>query len=636
VAVLGLLVYRIWAFPHWQVYSYSTTSLLLILAAILCQLRWSDAPGPERRAGWLVGAGVLFGLSVYCKQDYGAAALLVMTTLLCVEARASGVRLLKPVALFVGAGAAVGACVGLYFAAQGILPDLLQQTVLNHLRGIGAFEYTSYPALFPLFAQDPDLRSQSGLFAFFPGIVTTVDLETLRQNFLFRETFVYDLALKLFYWGGYGFAAFAVVRVVATRRKLSAPETARAWLAEAMLAGFTAAFILLLTVNRPQDFLHVAVLVWPGVCLCVVYAPPLFQRRRALAIGLCVVLAAPMAAVLGYAVRGYWLVLNQNSEPVTDPRAGIFVRPSEAQMLDDVVDFMRDNSTPDERVAVVPYFPIVHFLADRRGPHRSAYIVWPFAEFEDRDQRIIDALDETDTRLAVYNFSQFSTFPSMDEFSPQLFGYLVDEFETVRVFSYDKSGYRLAGLRRSAQREMPSALLDEVWNDSVLWIGSDEAPPVAIPPRERAGFMAREAWPFRRTLALRPSSGGRRTVLRIPIRPAEGDVLQTAVSLHPDLWFVVPGFETHFELAVVTNAGAAEQREVVFSRTLDPHRDLVDRGWFDVKVPLVQWVDTETWLEMSVAVDSEVGELLRVGGFAEPRIVSSLGDLGPAPGAVAD
>ncbi len=640
VAVFGMLVYRIWAFPHWQVYSYSTTALLLLLAAMCCQLRWFDA----RRTSWLLACGLFFGLAVYCKQDYGAAALLVMTTLFWVEGRGRASSqpgsVAKPVAVFVGAGGAVGALVGLYFAWQGVLPDLIQQTILNHVRGIGSFEYTTYPSLFPLFAQDPALRSQSGLFAFFPGIVTTVDLETLRQDFLFRETFVYDVALKLFYWGSYVFAAYALVRVFRSRAQLTEADKSRAWLAEAMLAGFTAAFVLLLTVNRPQDFLHVAVLVWPMICLSLLYASNLLRARPVLTACLCVLLAIPTISLLGYTARAYLRIHSENNTSVPVDRAGIFARPSEARLLGDVVRFMRENSGPDETVAVMPYFPIVHFLADRVGPDRSAYIVWPFPEFPDRDQRIIASLEEKGTRIAVYNFTQFSTFPTMDVFSPDLFAYLVDHFEIERVFSYDKSGYRLAGLRRSDVTERPSRLVDAAWPEATLWIGSDEAPPLAIAPSERARFVERAAWPFRRTLALRPSTGARRTVLRLPLpQPKQGDVLETAIGLHPDMWFALPGFVTRFEVAVVA-PGAEGDRESLFVRTLDPHRDTLDRGWFDVEIPLSAWAGREPWLELSVSVDDEAGESLRVGGFAEPRIRSRTGSrnevLGRRPGAVAD
>jgi hypothetical protein len=626
-AVSLMLVYRIWAFPHWQVYSYSTTSLLAILAALLCQLRWFEG----RRTGWLVASGLLFGFAVYCKQDYGAAALLVMTTLLVADGRARRRPVLGPLAVFVGAGAAVGATVGLYFAAQGILADLLQQTT-HHLRGIGAFEYTTYPSLLPLFAQDPDLRTQSGVFAFFPGIVTTVDLETLRQNFLFRETVVYDVALKLFYWGPYGFAAFALVRVFRTRALLRDTEHRPAWLREATLAGLTATFVLLLTLNRPQDFLHVAVLIWPMLCLTVVYAEALSRSQRTLALLLCALLAVPSLALLAYSGRGYWLLRTHNTELVPLPRAGIRVRPSEARMLRDVAAFMRDNTSPHEPVAVVPYFPIAHFLADRVGPHRSAYIIWPFAEFEDRDQQIIDAIERTGTDLAVYNFTQFRTFPRMREFAPDLFNHLVDHFETVTVFSHDKSGFRLAGLRRSNQPEEASALLDAAWPETTVWIGSDVGPPLAILPAERASFVGRESWPFRRTLALRPSSGGTRTIFRLPVEASRGEGIHTAIGLHPEMWFAMPSFETHFEIAIVSGAPPRLQRKEVFTRTLDPHHSIGDRGWFEVTVPLEPWAGQRVLLELAVSVDAPDGESLLVGGFEEPRTIV----LGPTSAAMAD
>jgi hypothetical protein len=295
------------------------------------------------------------------------------------------------------------------------------------------------------------------------------------------------------------------------------------------------------------------------------------------------------------------------------------VRPSEAEMLRDVTGFMRENASPREAVGVMPYFPIVHFLADRVGPHRSAYIVWPFAEFEDRDQRIIRAIESAGTDTVVYNFTQFRTFPRMREFAPELFGHLVDHFETVRVFTYDKSGLRLAGLRRSALPERSSRLLDSAWERATVQVLSAEAPPLAIPPRRRSDFARREPWPFRRVLALQPSALPRRTVMRLPLSVGNGQALRTAVGLHPEKWFEMPSFATRFEIAVLD----AGERVTVYSRSLNPHHDFDDRRWFDVEVSLEPWAHRDVQLELSVSVDSPDGESLLVGGFAEPRLVES-------------
>jgi len=81
VAVLGLWLYRIWAFPHWHLYSYSTTTLLLLVVCFLLVPRAID----RRDARALIPAGVVYGLAVFCKQDYGAAGLLAGTVQAGVE-----------------------------------------------------------------------------------------------------------------------------------------------------------------------------------------------------------------------------------------------------------------------------------------------------------------------------------------------------------------------------------------------------------------------------------------------------------------------------------------------------------------------------------------------------------------------
>ena len=84
LAAVGMLwAYRIWAFPHWHMYSYSSLALVVLLASIAALIRYTET----RRRGTLALAGVLFGLGVYCKQDYGAAFLLAAVATLVVHHR---------------------------------------------------------------------------------------------------------------------------------------------------------------------------------------------------------------------------------------------------------------------------------------------------------------------------------------------------------------------------------------------------------------------------------------------------------------------------------------------------------------------------------------------------------------------
>ncbi|TFG96081.1 MAG: hypothetical protein E4H11_03985, partial [Myxococcales bacterium] len=158
VAVASMLVYRVWAFPHWHMYNYSSTALLLQLAVLSLLLRFFDSG----RFVTLACAGLLFGVGVLCKQDYGAAALLAFTATIAIAVRSSpaaarpGLGALA--AGFLGPAALVGAAAGLHFWRAGVLGDVLQFTVLNHFVGMSSFEYSSFPKLLPLFAQDPALR----------------------------------------------------------------------------------------------------------------------------------------------------------------------------------------------------------------------------------------------------------------------------------------------------------------------------------------------------------------------------------------------------------------------------------------------------------------------------------------------
>ncbi len=76
--VLLLFVYRVWAFPHWHMYSYSTMSLCLLAGGLVWLIRFLETEDLR----WLGGAGFVTGLAVLCKQDYGVAGLAAMNLVL--------------------------------------------------------------------------------------------------------------------------------------------------------------------------------------------------------------------------------------------------------------------------------------------------------------------------------------------------------------------------------------------------------------------------------------------------------------------------------------------------------------------------------------------------------------------------
>jgi hypothetical protein len=628
-AVATLLVYRVWAFPHWHMYSYSSTALLFQLAALAALLRFLDS---GRRAS-LGLAGLLFGLGVLCKQDYGAAALAAFAVTLAVGVRTSPAaarpRLLPLAAVFLAPAALAGLAAGLHFWRAGLLGDALRFTVWNHFVGMASFEYTSFPGLLPVFGQDPALRSVDGLTSFMPAIVYVADWKLLYESRLFRETALYDLALKLYYYAPYPIVAWGLARLWRRRAELRQAATRRARLAELGLFCLGAALMAWGRINKPQDYVHLAVLYWPMLLLPLLWLGEGLARLRAarprLWLAALALVLLPAALVAGYSARLAWRLRALHDTPIPSERAGLFATRNEAALLRDALDYLRTASAPDETVAVLPYFPILHFLAGRPGPDRSAYIVWPFPELPDRDRRVIASFEAKRPEILVYAFNRLGGFPDMRAYAPELFAYLVENYEIERIFSTDYLGYKLAGARRRRAGEDGRALGAEL-AAGALSVSSDEAPPRAIPPEERPAWLARDLWPFRPVVALRPSPGGAATRLALPLEVPPGGRLRTAVAVHPEAWYGHPSSWVRFEVAVRDGG----ERVLLYERTLHATSRLEDRGWFEVDVPLARFADRQVWLELATAAENATGATLAHGGFAEPRLVAEQGPSEPA------
>ena len=621
LTVLGLLLYRVWTFPHWQIFSYSSTALLLFLISALMLLRFFDGLD-GRNARWLYGAGFVYGLGVFCKQDYGASALFASSIALVVFARwtpaivrPSGRRLALG---FLGPAAGVGALAGLWFLHQGTLGDVLRLTVFNHFEGMARYEYTALPSLFPLFRQDAALRVPPGTVLYTPSILLSTNAQSLFGSYLFQKTAVVDTLIKTFFFGPYLFYALGALRLWRRRSRFEQATERRAAMTELLVWGLGTGLLILFTLNRPQDFVHLAILYWPVPVLGVVYsAAALAGRPRAVRVAAVLVLFAVLVPVSLYSVQLARDLQSQRSERIDLERAGIKVRPSEAALLEDVVEYVTTHSEPDEPVAVMPYFPAIQFFADRRGPHRASYIIWPFAEIPDRDQQIIEAMQRTQTDLLVYHFNYFPNFPRVAEYAPELFDYLVDHFRIERVFTRERFGMRMATALRQPPRSGRPAVSGPLEELAVRVVGQNgEMKPDA---GERGALVTEDRWPLRRVVAVRPASGGDRTVLSVPVAPRRGDRLRSAVGVRPDAW---ASFRPSWVTFSVTARRGAE-RHVLFERTLDPHRKLEDRGWFELDVELSDFAGAPVVLEFATATERPAGERLEMGGFERPLLVSA-------------
>lgn len=616
VGLLLLIVYRIWAFPHWHIYNYSSTALLFGAGALALLMRFFEK---ERVAG-LAASGLLAGGAALCKQDYGAAGLLALNLCLVAwqrtapdsrERRALATRLawLNGPPLVAAAGTAAA------YASQGLLGELLRQTVWNHLVGLSTFEYSSLPSLASFWTQDPALRSPYGLSAYFPAIVFTVDWGRVSISDLYANTPIWDIAIKIFFYLPYAVAMIGGVRLIGLRGKLRDPDSRLGVSQEMALTVY--AILLLLSLNKPKDWVHVAILYWPFLCLLVVYGAALARRRPRLARIVAIVVAPAFLLLLGYSLWLGWRLRTDHPSRVEGARAGIYASPDEARVINEVVSYIDAHSAPDEPIVVFPYYPMLSFLSNRRGPHPGSYLIWPVAEFENRDRLIIDAMEQSRTNVVIFHFTQWAQFPWFDEYAPELFSYLVENFAIDRIFTDPSWGYMMAGLRRDSSLPPGRELVGPELQGATVRVERPGRPPTILTGKGRERQAARQLWPFRPVLALRPQRDPGRSVLSVGLRVPGNARLQSAVGVHPRLWFHYPGSTVTFAIDAIVDG----RRDSLFSTTLDPHRDASDRGWIELDLPLDAYAGRRIELEFSTRCEGWAGEKLEMGGFGAPRLV---------------
>src|SRR5207244_608203 len=322
-----LLCYRIGAFPHWQIVSYSSLSATFLAGAVVLVL-----------GAHALGAGACVGAAVLCKQDYGlgVGAALGLAILLAPERTGKVRRALA----FAGSVAFVVAPALLSFAAHGALRPFFDQTVVRPLRAAATSRYLGLPPLLPLLHQDAALRA--GIGSYFPAVLLTLAerWSAIHSGWLYRETAVWDVVLKLLFY-----APFLVWAAAALR-------WARGGLRDRHLVLLAYAGGFLLAFNRPRDWVHL-MMVYPPVLLVgtTLLAAAPGRAARVLpsaALGLLALLSAELGRELRHAFD--W--------PLASPRAGVLADAHNGPLLDELLAYIDAHAPPGPPAVRVSRAPL--------------------------------------------------------------------------------------------------------------------------------------------------------------------------------------------------------------------------------------------------------------------------------------
>lgn len=596
-ATLGLVVlvlcYRIWAFPHWHIVHYSSMSATFLAAAVALLL--SDLERPSR--GALFASGLLVGAGIICKQDYGVGVggalgmFLLLRPLLARRLGAPSPGVLAPATVF-GAGAAVIVVPTLAtFVAAGAFDALLDQTFFRPLSIVTGFTYTRLPPIRPLFHQDAALRGAIG--AYLPAVLLTLRWDTIAASWLYRETAVWDVALKLlFYAPILLWVLTALLWRPGVRRDGGYEVAARRLLVLAWAGGILLAF------NRPRDWVHLTMVYPPTLVLATALGAPLLARLPS-AVSAAVVLA--LLGALGVASAGLTLDLRHHfSWRLRAPRAGVYIDARHGPIIEDVLRYVDEHAPPGTPVPVYPIQPMLGFLAGRE-PAGGFFVIWP-GQIPERDRRIIADLEARDGRVVVYSVSQYAGLGTFRDNAPVLTDYLAHHYRIDAVLARETFGPLVTTLVRRAE---PAAA------DNLAEAGPDPEPP---------GAMQRAIWPFTPVLSERVGTPAAPVVARLAVDvPPERPVLAVAYGLNPDRWLDIPSGPFTFALDVEDGEHAPE---AVFRATVDPYNVLADRRWIDAAVDLHSHAGRRVTLAWSISAAREPVRPTDLAGWAEPRFVA--------------
>lgn len=614
-----VLCYRVWAFPHWQIYSYS------MVAATLAVLAGALALGAERRRSLpgLFATGLAAGAAIMAKQNYGGAVALALTVALVLLAwRGEGARdpararFQGPFVFLLGGAVVVLPSLG-YFAWHGALDEMLEQTVLFPFAMMGGLAFPRLPDLWPLLGQDPALRAEIGNY--FPSILATLwwgdcpdcFAARLGQSGLYRETAFWDIFLKITFW----LPIFVVVAALPLWGGAIAREALRSGIGEgsrsrllvlALAVGFLLAF------NLPRDWVHLMMIYPPALLVGTALAyqateqvPRVVRRAmQGMLLGALGILFA-ISLALGIDMRrriDYWL---------DSPRAQVYADRMNGPLIDEVLAWVEKEVPPGQPVPVYPMQPALGFLAGRETV-AGYHVIWPM-QAADRDQRILDLLEERGVQRVLFSISQWSHLGSFQQNAPRLFDALVDGWEIDTVFNREANGPILVALRRRSppgpQIELQHLLAD------------------------RGAELHWTRWPFVDVLAQPIGSLSAPRPLRIRFRvPAEHPFFATAIGMNPDRWLGPPTGPLTFRISREAFDGRAE---TLFERSIDPRSEVSERRWIPVSIDLSKDAGEPITLILSIQA-REALEDVDLAGWAAPtlaapsaaRLTGHVGDTG--------
>ncbi len=152
---------------------------------------------------------------------------------------------------------------------------------------------------------------------------------------------------------------------------------------------------------------------------------------RNIAIGLILADAVLTSFLLAYRYR------TKNIYPIVSERGVMIAVPDLGKSFDEAIAFIRQETTPNDYVAVMPEGTSINFFAERRNPLREEITTPGFLDAKG-EQRAIERLQQTNTKLILIAnraTSEFGPIRFGQDYCQTLMQWIKENYEEGEVFS---------------------------------------------------------------------------------------------------------------------------------------------------------------------------------------------------------
>ena len=598
VAVI-FVMYRVWAFPHWQMVSYSTLAVVLALVTT-----WvlGEALGSGNLWTFLV-AGMVAGAAIVAKQDSGGAtAVALSAAILLSRPDAPGTRRGRLISFCAGIAVVLVALVVVAWRS-GFAREMFEQAVLSPWYNASYINYPRRPALWPLLRQDEALRGN--FFSYFPSILVDLHWWAIAQSWLYLRTPVVDAVVKLVYHLPWMLLVVVGIPVAYKLRSASDDVRLQRQMLLVLLAlGFLLAF------NRPHDWVHLLVLYPPTLLLgTILWSWCGRLRLMQILAWMGIPLLVGTSSILALEFR------QQYSSPVRTVRGTLYVRAPQAAALTGVLDALA-RAPATARLAALPYHPLLNFLSARRGVTRF-YYVWPVEHNHDRDTEVVRGLEADPTALVVYGSTLAPHFPRVSEYADHLFRYLATHFSIERTFGAEWGAFTFFVLQ-PAPGVAGQSLLGESVSAAQVALRDVGAPAQEVLPADRSKLMREALWPFHPVVEM-AGVPGHTVILAYQIKPAAGQLFHTSYAVNPDRWGDVFVPAVRFAVSVRDET----DEHTLVDVALDVQHNPSDRRWQDAEIDLSPWAGRSIELRLEVSIAADATPQPALAGWGDPTLVDS-------------